>query len=522
MSGAEDLARLTQTIDKTDELLLSPVPKMMDVGGGVMRPTNALVMTNLATLLGGAMPYASVALGLAGTVDGTNFSVLSSADDEYVTVYRHEAGTAVYVDSYPNATKVRAVSDAVDGVDTRLLETESRTKGVQGRKIPNTGFVVIDSKSGKCLWTDGQGRTHSLAHDTLQQWVNGVLQIPQVKIRAKGVAYTFGGNNRLPLVVVKADGWIKLPRLDVKELLVGGKPIGASVALNLRDTYMRNGELLKYHANPLSVSGWGSSSMAGIANEMAAMTSELNAAASYYNGGKGGEQSTHIAARLGSVPMLLTVQGGSIPSTGAVTVTASNANPSASLKAYTGWLNGVHGTLASTSTVMFFTRTTDGAAVPSSGEFKFTPEIGPQHRNDVVLLWMGKNDPPQYGAQSIIARTDASFDWLAAFIVRCLVLGHFHDSNTLPDSAEALTLDAVNAAHRARYGDLFIDVEAYILSAQVWLHTGITPTAQDLEQQAMRQKPASLSADNGHLNAAAYKAIHENLIKPRILQLGWY
>jgi len=112
MSGAEDLARLTQTIDKTNELLLSPVPKMMDVGGGVMRPTNALVMTNLATLLGGAMPYASVALGLEGTTDGTNFSVLSSADDEYVNVYRNTAGAAVFVDTYPNAKKVKQVQDS--------------------------------------------------------------------------------------------------------------------------------------------------------------------------------------------------------------------------------------------------------------------------------------------------------------------------------------------------------------------------------------------------------------------------
>lgn len=110
MSGAEDLSRLTQTIDKTNELLLSPDVKMMDVGGGVMRPTNAMVMTNLATLLGGAMPYTSVDLGLTGTVDGTNFSVLSSAEEIYVDVYRNVAGAAVFVDSYPNSDFVKKVA----------------------------------------------------------------------------------------------------------------------------------------------------------------------------------------------------------------------------------------------------------------------------------------------------------------------------------------------------------------------------------------------------------------------------
>ena len=111
MSGAEDLARLTVTIDKVDELLLSPEIKMMDVGDGVMRPTNAMVMTNLATQLGGAMPYTSVEEGILGTVDGTNFSVLSSAEDEYVRLYRNEAGVAVFVDAYPNATATQSAAD---------------------------------------------------------------------------------------------------------------------------------------------------------------------------------------------------------------------------------------------------------------------------------------------------------------------------------------------------------------------------------------------------------------------------
>lgn len=112
MSGPSDLARLTKTIDTTDELLLSPEIKMLEVSPGVWRPTNAMVMTNLATLLGGAMPYTSVDLGLIRTVDGTNFSVLSSAEDEYVNVYRNVGGAAVFVDSYPNSKKVKQVQDA--------------------------------------------------------------------------------------------------------------------------------------------------------------------------------------------------------------------------------------------------------------------------------------------------------------------------------------------------------------------------------------------------------------------------
>lgn len=157
MSGAEDLARLKVTIDKTNELLLSPDVKMMDVGGGVIRPTNAMVMTNLATLLGGAMPYASVELGLTGTADGTNFSVLSSAQDEYVKVYRNQAGTAAYVDSYPNAEATR---NADEMARTALSQTPPRSLD---EEMP---WAVVDKDYRAILGVKKNGAAHALL-DTL-------------------------------------------------------------------------------------------------------------------------------------------------------------------------------------------------------------------------------------------------------------------------------------------------------------------------------------------------------------------
>ena len=110
MSGQQTIQELDRIVGTTNELLLSPEVKMMEVSPGVWRPTNAMVMANLATLLGGAMPYTSVALGLEGTVDGTNFSVLSSAQDEYVNAYRNSGGEAVFLDTYPNKTAIDPVS----------------------------------------------------------------------------------------------------------------------------------------------------------------------------------------------------------------------------------------------------------------------------------------------------------------------------------------------------------------------------------------------------------------------------
>ncbi|HDS0942745.1 TPA: hypothetical protein QDZ12_006117 [Pseudomonas putida] len=103
MSGAEDLSRLTQTIDKTDELFLSSEIKMVEVSPGVFRPTNAKVLADLATQMSGALIYTSTALGLAGTVSGGYFSVISAADNRYVTLYRNDSGVATPIDDYPNA-----------------------------------------------------------------------------------------------------------------------------------------------------------------------------------------------------------------------------------------------------------------------------------------------------------------------------------------------------------------------------------------------------------------------------------
>lgn len=113
MSGADDLARLTVTIDKANELFLSEESKMVDVGGGVMRPTNAKVLADLATQMNGGQIYTSVALGLSSTSPGSYFSVASPNYDEYLVLYRNSAGQAVFVDEYPNAKAVNEVKSRV-------------------------------------------------------------------------------------------------------------------------------------------------------------------------------------------------------------------------------------------------------------------------------------------------------------------------------------------------------------------------------------------------------------------------
>lgn len=141
MSGAEDLARLTQTIDTANELFLSEEIKMVDVGGGVQRPTNAKVMADLSTQMHGAMIYTSTALGLAGTASGSYFSVVSVASDKYVDLYRNDGGVATYIDTVSNAAALDAVTKLIKGVPSMPVASEEAALTLSDEE--NGEFLLI-------------------------------------------------------------------------------------------------------------------------------------------------------------------------------------------------------------------------------------------------------------------------------------------------------------------------------------------------------------------------------------------
>lgn len=297
----------------------------------------------------------------------------------------------------------------------------------------------------------------------------------------------------------------------------GGQRIYADAA------YIPGSDIFPVKTDVKRAAGWGSSSMGGIDSHLASFFGSKGA--TYFGGGKGGERGEHTAARMGAIPALVTVAGGKIPASGSVNITTSNMPLSGNLRAYAGTLAGVPGILAYRAAPapasFIFTRSTSGAAVDVPAETPFIPDAV-SYRDAVTLLWMGKNNFSLDNAEKdIVTLTDACFNWLAPLEKRCLVLGHFVDGDTPAGALERAQISAVNAAHQKRYGRLFVDVGAYLSSAQVWKDTGITPTQADLSAQAAGTKPDSLSADAGHMNTAAYTAV-KNLIAARITELGWY
>ncbi|WP_339546332.1 hypothetical protein [Pseudomonas sp. RA_35y_Pfl2_P32] len=170
MSGPSDLARLTVTIDTANELFLSEVPEMIDVGDGVMRPTNAKVLADLSTQMSGALIYTTTALGLAGTASGGYFSVISSLGDEYIILYRNSAGAAVEVDRYPNAAAIRNMQNLVRRTDEavdylnitdeeggiRLAASADRLRTEFFELRTGTGFGLIDDEGGLPIYADAE------------------------------------------------------------------------------------------------------------------------------------------------------------------------------------------------------------------------------------------------------------------------------------------------------------------------------------------------------------------------------
>lgn len=406
-----------------------------------------------------------------------------------------------------------ADADLVNGSDPRLPNFGS---------APEVIAAVRDA-AGRETWLgartlDGGPTNHAMRH------IGRRAGLEQLESAEYLLALTDANRRVTDLAIRASDGQFADFVVDrLRRRILNGNDSQVAALRSYADTkYTPGAEVFPVHTDTKRAAGWGSSSMAGIDAGLSTLFAGKGAA--YYPGGKGSEVAQQIAARMGSVPALLTVVGGSIPASGTVSVQASNVPTSSALKPFTGTLAGVPGTLAYrtdvTPGVYGFTRTNAGSAQSVPAGTPFIPDAA-SYRDAVTLLWMGKNNLGAAGADTLVVKlTDESFDWLAPLAKRCLVLGHFVDVGTPENSLERSQIAAVNEAHRKRYGRLYIDIAEYLAGPQVWADTKITPTAADLTAQSTGTKPPSLSRDNWHLNDAGNAAVTQ-LINARMTELGW-
>lgn len=443
--------------------------------------------------------------------------------------------------SWNNTTKkwVRFVEQPASSTALqKLADDPQRPRAIEAKGVDEELLIALTDAEGRRTWMEAllrDGGPSKWALSLIREALGVVLR------DYPGMLVAFSDNAGLltDLCVRDTDGqvpdwvierWavrllpILAPQLEPKRILPFYHPDyrGTTFQITGGDSYVRGAEVLSVLPNMQRWAGWGSSTIAQF-SEMFGLAQQMGA--TYYNGGQGSEASTHIAARMGSVPALLTVIGGVIPAAAGSTVTlsCSNVAPIQYFRPTQGYLNGVKGTLSSTDTAFSFKREAAGSDVASVGEFAFCPIDGPDHRADVTFLNMGKNDTNYlYETAGMIARIDASYDWLAPLVKRVIVMGQFKNVGTQPGSFAARALTEVDAYCQKRYGRQFYDLGAYLTSSQVWADTGITPTQADLDQQALGNLAPSLSLDNAaHMNAKTRTAVAAQL-KARVLELGWY
>ncbi|WP_241657947.1 hypothetical protein [Klebsiella pneumoniae] len=376
---------------------------------------------------------------------------------------------------------------------------------------------------------------------------DGILRMAAANIcgtmfdaESMGVPLLFRAENGI-LGAADRDGNFRFPGVITDRLFVGGKEIttggsgngNGDSAFSRGDRYVNsNGDLVPLIPDTKKMSAWGSSSLvvSGGSNNFATMASQLGVT-DWNNQGQPGESSFQSAARFGGVPYTLIFPNNTIPASGSVAVTCvqtpSNFRNS-SLKSFTGTVAGVPGTLSWSSSSLRFTRTGTGNEVSLSGGADFVPTIPASYRDGVVLLWMYKNDikwdavaNPEVNEDAIFNNVLKTVTHLTTLGKRALVIGIFNDSS-YSNSIFKTRLESLNNRMRDYFGDLYCDTQDYICSSQIWVDAGITPTASDLEMQAQGYKATSLSADTGHLSSVANNAVVQNVIKPKLVSLGWY
>ena len=272
---------------------------------------------------------------------------------------------------------------------------------------------------------------------------------------------------------------------------------------------------------------WGSSSLSGMTQFFRSFAESVGVT-DFHAGAKGGERVEQISARMGSNPALLKFPSGEIPASGEVEVTV-NWIANRLMMTYEGVVEGVHGTFRVDydSKLHYFKRTTSGSSITVNPEMSY-PLIpdAKSYKNAVCIINVGKNNftaSTDNSAEFVLKRTAEMVEYLSPLFKYVIVMGHFVNTTELtpPNVTAAKRVTDCNAGLEAAYGDLYYDMNSYVLSSRIWTDTGIAPTPTDLHQQSIGQKPDSLSADIQHLNSKASKAVVDQVIN-KIKNLNWY
>ena len=273
-----------------------------------------------------------------------------------------------------------------------------------------------------------------------------------------------------------------------------------------------------FSADASSIVAWGDSLTASAGASSEATRYPAVAAAAFdpdrsiVNLGIGGQTSTQIAARMGAIPITVTLSGDHIPASGAIAVTAKNVNILYNSGSYTGtqagWIGGIYGIMSTDlSGNWTFTRAVTGADTPVPAGSLFTPDWGGAVRSRTSWLWLGRNGAQSgYTITGDVAAAVASLGH-SRYLVGGVITGSIDGGSGLASFL------ATNAALSATYGPRYVDLLGALQAAN-------DGSANDLSDIAAGWVPRSLRSDPVHLNDAGYAVVAAQF-KAKTLAMGW-
>lgn len=246
--------------------------------------------------------------------------------------------------------------------------------------------------------------------------------------------------------------------------------------------------------------------------------------------GFSGSTSDQINTRVGALPLEMKIPDGIIPESGSMTLASDQVigawGGTVDFNAY-GYLDGVYGLLQYTEAGGYtFLRSGSGAAVVVSratflGEFK-------EHATHTLVAGFGRNDITKLTTgmePTIVDHVMRGYADLMAYATplrkQVVLLGTITRTDESTGSAGFEAVHEIRSRLRALYPANFLDLQGYLIGADVWTHTGITPNQADLDAQALGKTPPSLFDDVTHYSRATAQAIAEHLVGPFLKQKGY-
>lgn len=227
------------------------------------------------------------------------------------------------------------------------------------------------------------------------------------------------------------------------------------------------------------------------------------------NHGIGGQTSTQIAARMGALPVLATVESGMIPASGDVGVAVLSVDVvfDAQFVPHTvdGTLCGVHGALRSHQLRRTFLRASASTPVRCQDRSTFRPDIDPATHNGVAWLWLGRNGADAGRAvEQDVAAAVASLGHDRYLVGSVLTAGTDGD-------ADRAAIAAMNASLKAAYGPRYVDLLGDLLASSDGSPGDTADVASGIVPRSLRIDFVHLTPRGNAIVARAFVGATERL-----------